>query len=169
MGKRSVKKDKNIYQLSREALNLTREKASENMEYISSDRIEKIESGKSLPHPDEILTMAESYKKPGLCNYYCSHECPIGIRFIPEVEDKDLSRIVLEVLASLNSIDQERNRLIDIAVDGSITEDEYDDFVIIRDKLDRVSRTVESLKLWIQNTIASGELDKNVMERKSDM
>ena len=75
----------------------------------------------------------------------------------------------LEVLASLNSIDQERNRLIDIAVDGSITEDEYDDFVIIRDKLDRVSRTVESLKLWIQNTIASGELDKNVMERKSDM
>ena len=169
MGKRSVKKDKNIYQLSREALNLTREKASENMEYISSDRIEKIESGKSLPHPDEILTMAECYKKPGLCNYYCSHECPIGIRFIPEVEDKDLSRIVLEVLASLNSIDQERNRLIDIAVDGSITEDEYDDFVIIRDKLDRVSRTVESLKLWIQNTIASGELDKNVMERKSDM
>ena len=166
MGKRSVKKDKNIYQLSREALDLTRERASEKMEYISADRIEKIESGKSLPHPDEILAMAACYKKPGLCNYYCSHECPIGIRYIPEVEDKDLSRIVLEVLASLNSIEKERNRLIDISVDGSITEDEYEDFVLIRDKLDRVSRSVESLKLWIQNTIASGGLDKEAMERR---
>ena len=61
MGKRSIKENKNIYQLSREALGLTRDKASEQMVYISPDRIEKIESEKSLPHPDEILTMAECY------------------------------------------------------------------------------------------------------------
>ena len=78
MGKKSIKKNKNIYQLSREELELTREKASESMGYISADRIEKIESEKSLPHPDEILAMAECYKKPSLCNYFCSHECPIG-------------------------------------------------------------------------------------------
>ena len=53
MGKKSTKENKNIYQIFREEQNLTRDKASELMEFISPDRIEKIESEKSLPHPDE--------------------------------------------------------------------------------------------------------------------
>ena len=59
MGRRSTKPNKNIYQLSREGQGLTREAAGEAMVYISDDRIEKIESGKSLPHPEEIITMSE--------------------------------------------------------------------------------------------------------------
>ena len=165
MGKRSVKKDKNIYQLSREALDLTREKASEQMVYISADRIEKIESEKSLPHPDEILTMAEVYKKPSLSNYYCSHECPIGQRYVPEVEDKDLSQIVLEMLASLNAVDKERNRLIEITADGDLSADEYADFNAIHEKLEKISRTVNALKLWVEKTIASGRINKEELER----
>ena len=66
MGKKSVKENKNIYQLSREEQELTRDAASELMQFVSSDRIEKIESEKSLPHPDEILAMAEAYKAPHL-------------------------------------------------------------------------------------------------------
>ena len=164
MGKRSVRKDKNIYQLSREALGLTRDKASEQMDYLSPDRIEKIESNKSRPHPDEILAMAECYKRPGLCNYYCSHECPIGMRFVPEVEDeRELSGVVLEMLSALNSMEQERNRLIDISVDGTISEDEYDDFRMILGKLERISHSVETFKLWIQNTIASGEMKQEAL------
>ena len=164
MGKRSIKKDKNIYQLSREELNLTREKASEQMVYISADRIEKIESEKSLPHPDEILTMAQVYKKPALTNYYCSHECPIGQRYVPEVEDKDLSQIVLEMLASLNAIDKERNRLIEITADGDLSADEYEDFNSIQEKLEKISRTVNALKLWVEKTIASGRINKDELE-----
>ena len=59
MGKKSTKENKNIYQLNWERLELTREKASELLESVTSDRIEKIESGKSLPHPDEVLAMAK--------------------------------------------------------------------------------------------------------------
>ena len=62
MGKKSIKENKNIYQKSREALELTRERAAELMEFISDDRIEKIESEKSYPHPDEIVAMAKAYK-----------------------------------------------------------------------------------------------------------
>ena len=54
MGKKSTKENKNIYQTSREEAGLTREKASELMEFVSADRIEKIESEKSAPHPEEI-------------------------------------------------------------------------------------------------------------------
>ena len=57
MGKRSTRENKNIYQISREEAGLTREKASEALEFISPDRIEKIESEKSAPHPEEILVL----------------------------------------------------------------------------------------------------------------
>ena len=166
MGKRSVKENKNIYQLSREALGLTRDKASEQMEYISADRIEKIESEKSLPHPDEILTMAECYKKPGLCNYYCSHECPIGQKYVPEIRDKDLSQIILEILSSLNTIESERNRLIEITVDGSISEDEKVDFNKISDQLNDISLAVDSLQMWVRSRVADGTLDPDLLKRK---
>ena len=128
MGKRSVKTNKNIYQVSREDMGYTREKAAEAMGCISDDRIEKIESEKSLPHPDEILIMADCYKKPELCNYFCTHECPIGQKYIPEVRQKELSQISLEILSHLNALEQEKNRLIEITVDGKITPDELPDF-----------------------------------------
>lgn len=160
MGKRSVRENKNIYQLSREAMAYTRDKASENMVYVSADRIEKIESEKSLPHPDEILAMAECYHAPELCNYFCSHECPIGQERVPEVKMKNLSQIVLEVLSSLNTLDQQKNRLVEITVDGQITEDEKRDFKKIRDELREIAMSVESMQMWVEKTIMEGKLDQ---------
>lgn len=158
MGKRSTKENKNIYQLRRENMDWTRERASEQLAFISADRIEKIESEKSLPHPDEILAMSKCYKSPDLCNYYCSHECPIGQEYVPEVKMKDLSQIVLEMLASLNNLEKEKERLIEITADGEITEDEYRDFTKIQGQLNRISLSVDSLQLWLQKTIADGKI-----------
>lgn len=78
MGRKSIKEDKNIYFKSRENAGMTRETAAEKLQFISADRIERIENERSVPHPDEVLAMADAYKNPSLCNYYCSHECPIG-------------------------------------------------------------------------------------------
>ena len=161
MGRKSTKENKNIYQISRENVNLTRDAASEQLEFISSDRIEKIENEKSYPHPDEILAMADCYKNPSLCNYYCSHECPIGQEYVPEVTAKDLSVITLEMLSTLNTLSKERDRMIDIAADGKVSEDEITDFLRIKEYLENMSLTIESLKLWVENTIASGKIDKN--------
>ena len=158
LGKKSIKKDKNIYQLSREELELTRESASERMGCISADRIEKIESEKSLAHPDEVMVMADAYKKPNLCNYFCSHECPIGREYVPEIQPKDLSQIVLEMLASLNTIDKHRDRLIEITADGKIGKDEMTDFQKIQEQLSKISLSVESLRLWVEDTIANGKI-----------
>ena len=162
MARVSTKENKNIYQTSREAMELTREGAAELLEFISSDRIEKIENEKSLPHPDEILAMAECYKNPSLCNYYCSHECPIGQEYVPEVKIKELSQITLEMLASLNSLEKEKNRLIEITVDGQITDDEMKDFKKIQEQLSQISMAIDSLQLWIQKAIADGKIDNSV-------
>jgi len=163
MGKKSIKENKNVYQLAREAMDYTRDKAAEEMGYVSSDRIEKIESEKTTPHPDEILAMASAYKSPELCNYYCTHECPIGQKNMPVLEVKGLSQIVLEMLAGLNSVNKEKERLIEITVDGEISEDEIKDFVAIKEELRKIATSVDGLQLWVDKTIAEGKIDKELL------
>lgn len=158
MGRKSVRENKNIYQTSRENMDLTRDEAGALMPGVSSDRIEKIESGKSLPHPDEILAMSECYRTPELCNYYCSHECPISKIYVSEVRLKDLSQITLEVIASLNTLESEKNRLIEITVDGKISDDELSDFRTIQKKLAQISDSVSSLQLWVDKAVADGRI-----------
>ena len=159
MGRASTKENKNKYQLAREELGLSREKASDLLEVIPPERIEKIENERSLPHPDEVLVMSQKYKKPSLCNYYCSNECPIGKEYVPEVQIKELSAIVIEMLASPNSVNKTKDRLIEIAADGVISDDEIDDFIHIQEELERISITVETLQLWAEKMLANGIID----------
>lgn len=159
MGRVSVKENKNIYQLRREELGLSREKASELLETMPAERIEKIESEKSLPHPDEVLLMSEAYKMPNLCNHYCANECPIGKQYVPEIKIKDLSQIVLEMLASLNSMHKKQERLIEITADGRIEGDEIKDFIHIQEELEKISITVETLQLWSEQMLADNVID----------
>lgn len=150
MGKRSVRANKTIYQQYREALDLTRDKASERMDFISADRIEKIESERSLPHPDEVLAMAKAYLAPELSNYYCSTACPIGQKYIPILHKKELSAIVLELLASITALSNEKNRLVEITVDGVISEDEQEDFAKIREQLQTLTACSSALSFWLE-------------------
>ena len=92
MGRKSTRTDKTPYQLRREKLGLSLEKASELLA-ISEDRLGKIEGRKATAYPDEVMTIAECYEDPSLCNHYCSNQCPIGKKYVPEVEVEDLSRI----------------------------------------------------------------------------
>ena len=159
MGRASVKENKNKYQLIREELGLSREKASELLETVSPERLEKIENERSEPHPDEVLLMSQKYRKPSLCNHYCSNQCPIGQQYVPEVQVKELSSIVLEMLASLNAVHRQKDRLIEIAADGKISGEEIDDFIFIQNELERISITVETLQLWAEKMLANGVID----------
>lgn len=165
MGRVSGKENKTIYHVVREELGLSREKASELLESITPERIERIENEKSLPQPDEIKVMAEKYNKPDLRNYYCANQCPLGIDYIPEVKIKDLSRIVLEMLASLNSMNQKKDRLIEIAADGEISQDEIKDFVLIEKELEEIAMAVDTLQLWTEKMRANGAIDKDLYDK----
>lgn len=158
MGTKSTKQNKNMYHLSREEAHLTREAAAERL-FISPDRIEKIEIRGSIPHPDEVLAMATAYKKPMLCNYFCSHECEIGQAYVPEVQLKDVSQITLEMLANLNKMVKIKERLIEITVDGKINSEEVPDFSNILQTLDQMSMAIDSMKLWVQHQVAAGNID----------
>ena len=130
--------------------------------------MEKIENERSDPHPDEVLLMSRKYRKPSLCNHYCSNQCPIGRQYVPEVQVKELSSIVLEMLASLNAVQKQKDRLIEIAADGHISGDEIDDFIYIQNELERISITVETLQLWSEKMLAGGVIDEEIYNSRKN-
>lgn len=164
MPKVSPKKNKSVYQLIREEKGLSREKASELLEWIAPERLERIENDKFDARPDEIMTMAEKYGRPDLCNYYCTHECAIGKEYVPEVKMKELTGIVMEMLASFNTLQKNKERLIEITSDGEIDVEELGDFIAIEEELEKLSLSVETLKFWVEKRLSSGEIDKEEYE-----
>jgi transcriptional regulator with XRE-family HTH domain len=159
MGRKSNKEDKSVYQEYREKMDLTREKASELIGFISPAKIEKIENGKVAVQPEDVIALAECYKTPELCNYYCSQECPIGQQYVPEIKVKDLAQIAIETLNSLNKMNKEKDRLLEIVEDGQITPDEYKDFFEIKKTLEKISLSVDTLQLWVDKSIADGHME----------
>ena len=160
MARKSTKENKNVYQRPREALGLTREEASGLLVTMSPERIEKIENERSMPHPDEVLLMSDQYQQPSLCNHYCANQCPSGQQYVPEIKVKDLSQIVLETIASLNAMQRQKERLIEITVDGKISGDELADFVQIQEELEKISIAVETLQLWCERMLDTGAIDR---------
>lgn len=74
---------------------------------------------------------------------------------------KDLSRIVLEMIASMNRMGSKKDRLIEIAADGEITSSEIDDFEEIHKELGNISMAIDALRLWAEKMKSSGSIDIN--------
>ncbi len=155
MGRKSTKENKNIYQLARDELEMTRSTVEDKTNgLISASRLEKLENGLLQIQPSDVMTMAELYDKPELCNYYCTKECEIGKKFVPIVETiHDLPQITLEILASLNAIDKEKDNLIDISADGEISDNEKESFIKFYEHLKELSFAIEALKLWTEKNM----------------
>ena len=125
--------------------------------FISEDRLERIENEKVQPAPEDVIRMSQVYNAPELCNYYCSHECPIGMKYVPSIEMTELPAIILETVASLNAVYPLTNRLIEISRDGKISEDEIPDFSNIQENLEKVSRAIEALQLWVEKEVPANQ------------
>lgn len=158
-----------IYKLIRKEHNMTRDEVCDTSiksgKPLQPERLERIENGKLEIHPEEVMLLSEIYGEPTLCNHYCAKECPIGQKYVPEIKVKDLTQIVLEMLSSLNSMKKSQERLIEITADGMIEDDEIQDFVFIQKELERISITVETLQLWVEQMIAEDKIDKEKYEK----
>ncbi|MGO5337926.1 helix-turn-helix domain-containing protein [Bilifractor sp. LCP19S3_H10] len=164
MGSQQVDQEKNIYYRLRKEANMTRARAVDEMDTISERRLESLEYGETDVQPADVIEMAKAYKHPELCNYYCSHECPIGKEYVPEVEIMGLSDIVLKILSSLNEAESAKNRLIEMTEDGTISDDEIPDFVKIRSDLKKLSTVTSALDYWVRNTISDGKINVEKMK-----
>lgn len=160
MGKASVKKNKNIYQITREELGLSRAEATERipgnpdfpgMPGVPEYKLVKIENGTVAVQPADVVAMAQRYNKPELRNYYCCNECEIGKIDAPEVAfDGSIHEILVNMAVSLRKVNHNKIRLMEILEDGKISEDEKADFDMIYQELEQISMTVEALQLWCE-------------------
>jgi hypothetical protein len=87
------------------------------------------------------------------------------MQYVPEIKVKDLSQIVLETIASLNTMQRQKERLIEITVDGKISRDELKDFVYIQQELEKISVAVETLQLWCEQMLDTGIIDREQYEK----
>jgi len=153
MGKISTKDNKSIYQVAREKLGLSRALAADKMYMhgLTEYRLVKIEDGTVKTQPEDVVAMAKAYNEPELRNYYCCHECAIGKIDTPEIIYKDnVHEILVNMAITLESVNQNKMRLMDILADGKIEEREERDFNRISQELEKISMTVEALQLWCE-------------------
>ena len=130
----------------------SREKTCELLN-ISLSQLTEYELGtcKRIP-PEMICLMAELYHEPGLRSYYCHYQCPIGAIDVSPVYSDQLEGITLNILAEMNMLSRLKDRLIEIAADGQITDDEEDDFNKILENLDGIAKRAQELKVYAEKT-----------------
>ena len=123
---------------------------------VSEDVVKNAELGlhKHLP-VDLAVLMADQYNAPQLLNYYCLHECPIGCRHSISTEVVDLDRVTVKLIGSLqvNKLQDLKGKLLDIAADGRITEDERPELKEVVDYLDGVAKMISELKLLAEMAV----------------
>ena len=71
----------------------------------------------------------------------------------------DLSNIILETIASLNEINPLTGRLIQIARDGKISDDEMKD---------EISLAIDSLNLWVDKTAGEQGLNLELLNAEKE-
>ena len=86
-------------------------------------------------------------------------------RPLTTVKIQDLSQIVLKMISSLNSVQDNQRRFINITADGVIDDDELEEFVDIQEELDKISITVKALQLWSEQMLANGVINVEKYEK----
>lgn len=163
MGRKSIKENKTIYQLARESMGLTREAAEGKCPGLTAERIAKIEGEKTSVQPEDVKLMAECYQSPALRLHYCAHECVLGKERMPDIQSKELAQIAIETLNSLNKLNREKDRLLEIVEDGTVRPDEREDFLAIKTVMDKIALSVHTMQLWVDEAIANGKLPKDFL------
>lgn len=102
--------------------------------------------------PDMIIKMADLYKAPDLKNLYCREMCPLGCD-MPKVELEDLDRITVRALSTFKNIEKQKERLLDIAADGIISDDERPDFDKVIQAMDELAAVAFNLKAWAEKNL----------------
>lgn len=155
MGNGPMKENTNVYfQARKESATwdsrlFNRDFAAEQLG-IASYTLGEYERGVTKVVPiDKVVLMADLYNKPELVTNYCRHECPVH-GFLPlATEDKGIQGIALRLLRGLDEDDLEemKDKLIDIAEDGKITEDEVPELKKIINQLNHIAEVISELKI----------------------
>lgn len=101
------------------------------------------------PTADEVQRMVRLYRAPELRSYYCSGVCPLGDGTPIDCTDS-LDRISVRLLVALRRMEQARDELDSILLDGLVGENEAEDFKRIIQTLKDLADQADALEAWAQ-------------------
>ena len=116
---------------------------------MSVSAVSDAELGLSKCMPvDKAVLMADRYNAPYLLNHYCLNECPIGCRLPISDEVLDITHVTVRLLQNLrvDDLKEVKEKLIDIAADGMLSDDEKPALEDALGYLEEISKTVSELK-----------------------
>lgn len=132
---------------------LASREGAEEITSINAKKIQRIETSEATPWPEEVLVLADAYKAPELCNYYCTHCCKIGCQNQQRVEVAELDRVTVKIMSAFRRDSDIKDMLLDITADGIIETSERSQLAQILASLDKISVAAAELKLWVAKNL----------------
>lgn len=140
---------RNIYKASRKVAGLTQEAAAERLS-ISVESIRAYETGQRIPHNGLVARMAVVYNDLMLGYEHCRSTDDLMARIIPRLHRRSIMEIVVRLfnrikrLATKGSVE----RLLEMADDGKIDQDEKADFTEIVNDIGELVQVGLELQLY---------------------
>ena len=133
---------------------------------VSVNTLSNYELGVTVPPVDIIIVMADLYRAPQLKTMYCKNECLIGRCMPVAVEAGSIDNIVIRIIKQFKEsrIEGLKDKLIGIAEDGKVSEEEEKELNEICQELDEMVKTVWELKLVQERSVAV-ELPERIEKR----
>ena len=139
---------RNIYKIARSAAGLTQEAAAERLG-LSVERIRAYETGGRIPPNEAVERMVILYNAQHLAYQHLRETNELYNRIVPALEDRDLIQTAVVLRNRLARLEQRRSldRLLEIAEDDLIDEDERPEFLAIVAELREIVRGALELQL----------------------
>ena len=98
---------------------------------------------------DKAVLMADLYNAPELLHHYCMNECPIGGCMQLSDAVNTIDRITVKLLNEVKKgkLKELRDKLLKIASDGVISDDEIADVEEVMKFVSMISKTASELKI----------------------
>lgn len=119
---------------------------------ISAASLKDYESGKTVPAPDTVLTMAKIYNTPELKWMHCA-KCPLGSVIMKTDEgigEDGLRDTYFELAGSFHKVAEIERQIRSIMEDEEITPEEAPLMRDILKVMDRISENAKDLKIWME-------------------
>ena len=136
-----------ISQTGRRIAGMTQERWAEALG-ISVESVRLYESGRGMPSDDVVTRMVEVSGTPVLGYWHLLNKSRVAADLLPQVDTIALPQAVIQLLRRIRDFDGAHriDRLVDIAEDGRIDQDERPDFEQITRELDGIVQAAMQLK-----------------------
>lgn len=134
-----------IFFKARNMVSLTQDR----LKPISAQMMSNIESGKRIPTPDDVLTLARATSNPTLLGYYCTVYC--SLNYIPhefQMSTFSVEEAKQQIKSGFQELESGIAQLLEALKDSRIDEDEFNSFFSALDTLKEISGAIHGLRNW---------------------